>query len=47
MNAVRGRIHAMRDIAEDRRQSGRCNSPTGTGQRPDRRTFLGRGEVRV
>ena len=47
MNAVRGRIHAMRDIAEDCRQSSRGSSSAGTGQRATRRTFLGRREARI
>jgi hypothetical protein len=47
MNAVRGRIHAMRDIAEDRRDMRRRGSPPGTSQRRIRRTFLGRKEVRA
>ncbi|WP_340110607.1 hypothetical protein [Pikeienuella sp. HZG-20] len=47
MNAVRGRIHAMRDIAKERRQVRRRSSPTGTDQRRTRRTFLGRKEVRA
>jgi hypothetical protein len=47
LNAVRGRIHAMQDIAEDRRDSRLRISPTGTGQRKVRCTFLGRREVRA
>ncbi len=46
MNAVRGRIHALRDIAEDRRQARRCGSPIRTSQRRTRPTFLGRKEAR-
>ena len=47
MDAVRSRIHAMRDIAEDRRDSRRRGSPAGPNQRRTRRTFLGRKEVRA
>ncbi|SFB14824.1 hypothetical protein SAMN05421688_3242 [Poseidonocella pacifica] len=47
MNAVRGRIHAQRDIAEDRRQECRQNSPATSARRPTRPSFLGRKEVRA
>lgn len=47
MNAVRGRIHAMRDIAEDRRASRRRGASSAAGKRSPRRTFLGLKEIRA
>ena len=47
MNAVRGRIHAMRDMAEDRRQARRLRPSAKTSRRPTRPAFLGRKEVRA
>ena len=47
LNAVRGRIHAMRDIAEERREARRSRSLAESGPRRRRPAFLGRKDVRA
>lgn len=47
MNAVRARIDAMRDMAEDRREARRRSTPASIDRPRTRCTFLGRKKVRA